>query len=190
MNKTGLLTAMILLSASASASASLKSVCEITLEVQGNLAEATHTRNSAFVEKAMAVGEPLAYTHGWYDHELSRLRLNPRDVESLRPLAHPDDSARWRSTHEQFMQTCMALPKQYLSTYGDLVRLGMISKEDQQRADNPDFTNVEGMRAQGSSGAQARIDAQNEMFRKMDQAKAEAKAKQRASGKPEWMTQN
>lgn len=190
MNKTGLFTAMFLISVSVSANASLKSVCETTLEVQGNLAAAVHTRDPAYAQKAMEVGEPLAYTRGWYDRELSRLRLNPRDVEALRPLAHPDGSQAWRSVHDQFMETCMVMPKQYLSSYGDLVRLGMIDKADQQRAENPDFSNVEGMRAQGSPGAQSRLDAQAELFRKLDQEKAEAEARKKATGRPDWMTKN
>lgn len=167
-----ILGAVFFMAVSATASASLKEVCEQTIAAQGNLAASVKLGDRAYVQKAISIASRLGYDDAWYNRELARMRLNSQDRESMFYLAMGGASSEYQPMHDRYMKTCVTIPTQYLSAFYDLARRGLISRSEVEKAEKGGLSAVEGMRPQQGGGLKARaesrrasMEAQNELMK-------------------------
>lgn len=153
-----ILGATLLMAVSATAIASLNEVCERTISAQGYLAASVKFSDRTYLEKATNAAAPLGYNDAWYNRELSRMRLNAQDRESMSYLALKGVSPEYQPMHDRYMKTCMTIPTQYLSSFNDLVSRGFISQSEVAKAERKGLSSVEGMRHQQGGGLKARAE--------------------------------
>jgi len=153
-----LLGITLLLAVAQTASASLTEACDRTVKAQGNLAAAVKFQDKIFLIKAAAAGDALGYDDAWYNQELTRMRLNAQDQDSMQYIGL-EKSPEYKPMYDRYMKTCMTVPSQYLTRLNSLMAKGWVSQGEVAQAEKAGLSNVEGMRPQQGGGLKARAES-------------------------------